>query len=232
MAELSLDGRLERGFGTRGRTLLPTGENASVGQPALEPNGDTLATITDGNMGCWGVSLEMLTPVGRQVPQFTRRLDRFWRTLHVGTFVGAVEATDTGFTLIGTGQKPCYGRRPAPSSEGFVARFTSDGKQVGRTMRFRSHMFGSAQVFADDNRTLFVQSPYANPTELSITALLPDGSRDTDFADDGTATLRTPWRGQNAELTVILVTQAGAGKLVVVAYDGSDNELQLTRLDI
>ena len=67
IAALSSAGRLETPFGAGGREELPTGEDSGVGGLVLEPNGDILAPVGYGNMGCWGMSLEMLAPTGRPV---------------------------------------------------------------------------------------------------------------------------------------------------------------------
>ncbi len=66
MAALSSSGRLETAFGPVGREGLPTGEDSGVGGLVLEPNGNILAPVGYGNMGCWGMSLEMLAPNGRR----------------------------------------------------------------------------------------------------------------------------------------------------------------------
>jgi hypothetical protein len=232
MAALSPTGALDAGFGTGGRDQLPTGEDSGVGAPVLEPNGDILAVIGYGNMGCWGTSLEMLTPSGRPVPLFQQRLTRFWQAIHLGAFVGDVYADGAGFTVIGTGQEPCYQAKPAPSATGLIARFTADGQQVGQTIRFPSRMFGNSQAFPEGDGTLVAESPYANSTQLTIKALRSDGSLDTAFASHGVAVVRTPWRGQNAALqTMVSISEAVQGTIVIVAQDGG-NQLQLTRLDV
>jgi hypothetical protein len=231
MAALSSSGQLETAFGARGREELPTGEDSGVGTPVLEPNGDILAPVGYGNMGCWGMSLEMLTPTGQPVPSFRQRLDRFWQTLHLGAFGGDVYADDAGFTVIGIGQKPCYGSRPAPSSTGLIARFAADGKQVGPTTKFSSGTFESLQAFPQGTDILIAESPYANSTRLTLEALRRNASLDTSFASNGVAEIRTPWNGTNAALqTQVSISEAGPGKIVIVAQDGG-NQLQLTRLD-
>jgi hypothetical protein len=232
MAALSSTGQLEAGFGTGGRAQLPSGEDSGVGTPVLEPNGDILAAIGYGNMGCWGTSLEMLTPTGQPVPLFEQRLRRFWQALHLGAFVGDVFADGAGFTVIGTGQEPCYGTNPAPSATGLIARFAAGGEQVGQTIKFPSRMFGTSQAFPEGEDALVAASPYANSTLLTIEALHPDGAVDPAFASHGVARIRTPWRGRNATLqTMVSISDAGTGTIVIVAQDGG-NQLQLTRLDV
>ena len=151
-AAVSARGRLERGFGMRGRTELPTGVDSGVESLALEPNGDILAKVAYGNMGCWGVAPSMLTPSGRPVPLFRKRLARFWQGLGFHTFVGDVYVDGEGFTLVGTGQGPCAeGLGPsfsAPSATGLITRFRTDGKRVSRTIRFPSRLL-VVQAFHD-----------------------------------------------------------------------------------
>ncbi len=232
IAALSPTGALETAFGAGGREELPTGEDSGVGPLVLEPNGDILAPVGYGNMGCWGVSLAMLTPAGKPVPLFQQRLSRFWQALRAGAFVGDVYADGAGFTVIGTGQNPCYGSSPAPSSTGLIAHFTAAGAQVGKTIKFSSRSFGLLQAFPVGTDTLIAETPYANATRLTIEALRPNASLDTRFASNGIAEIRTPWSGTNAELqTQMAISEANPGTIVVVAQDG-DNQLQLTRLDI
>jgi hypothetical protein len=232
MATLSSTGQLETAFGAGGRAGLPTGEDSGVATPVLEPNGDILAPIGYGNMGCWGMSLEMLAPSGQPVPLFRRRLSRFWQRLHLGAFEGDAYADGAGFTVIGTGQRPCYGFKSSRSATGLIAHFAADGQQIGRTIKFPSPMYGTVQAFPDGNDTLIAEAPYANATRLTIEALRPNGSLDPGFASNGVAQIRTPWRGTDAPLeTMVSVSQAGPGTLVIVAQDGG-TQLQLTRLDV
>lgn len=232
MAALSPAGHLDTAFGAGGREAIPTGEDSGVAPPVLEPNGDILASVGYGNMGCWGMSLEMLTSTGQPVPMFQQRLGRFWETLRLDAFEGDVYTDGSGFTVIGTGQKPCYGFKPSRSATGLIARFSADGQQIGETIKFPSSMDGAVQAFPDGNDTLIVESPYANRTELTIEALRPDGSLDTGFARDGVAQIRTPWRGANAALeTMVSISQAGPHTILFVAQDGG-NQIQVLRLNV
>jgi hypothetical protein len=227
---ISSTGQLESAFGTGGRETLPSGEDSGVGQPVLEPNGDILTPIGYGNMGCWGVSLEMLGSTGEPVQMFEPRLARFWQTLHFGAFTGDMEANGAGFTIIGTGQKPCYGTKSSRSATGVIASFAADGEQIGQTIRFPSPMVGTLQAFPDGNDTLVAEGPYGNATRLTVEALLPNGSLDDSFADNGVARIRTPWPGQNAALeTMVSLHAAGPGTIVIVGHDGG-NQIELTRL--
>jgi hypothetical protein len=232
MAALSSTGRLETAFGAGVREELPTGEDSGVEPLVLEPNGDILAPVGYGNMGCWGMSLEMLTPAGQPVPSFQHRLRRFWQALHDDAFVGDVYADGGGFTVIGTGQKPCYGSRPAPSSNGLTAHFSPSGEQAGPTITFPSRMVGSLQAFPEGKDTLITEFPYANSTLITVKALHRNASLDAGFARDGAAEIRTPWSGTTATvLTEVSISQASPGTIVIVAQDGG-NQLQLTRLDV
>jgi hypothetical protein len=219
-AALSARGQLDRSFGRHGRAELPTGEDSGVGSVALEPNGDILAKVGYGNMGCWGTALAMLTPSGRPVPTFRKRLDRFWRGLGFGAFVGDAYIDGDGFTLVGTGQRPCAEGPSfsAPSSTGLIARFRVDGVPVSGTIRVPSRLYGTVVATHDGNDILVVESPYADPTRLTITARRADGSIDRRFGSNGRASIRTPWRGFNAKLdTAVSIARAGPRAVVVVA---------------
>jgi hypothetical protein len=141
MATLSSTGQRETQFGSGGRAELPTGEDSGPGSLVTEPNGDVLAPVDYGNMGCWGMSLEMVEPGGQPVPLFQQRLSKFWKALHFDAFTGSVYADGAGFTIIGTGQTTCYASKPAPSATGLIAHFGTDGKQIGQTLS--SHRRGS-----------------------------------------------------------------------------------------
>jgi hypothetical protein len=231
-AALSARGKLERGFGTHGRAELPTGEDSGVGALALEPNGDILAEVGYGNMGCWGIALAMLRPSGRPVPLFATRLSRFWRGLRFGAFEGDTYVDGNGFTLIGTGQRPCASGPSfsGPSATGLIARFRADGELAIRPIRFPSRLSG-VQAFHSGSDTLVVESPYTDPTQLTVTARRSDGSVDPRFGSGGRARIQAPWRGPNAALdTTVSITNAGPGAIVVIATRSGHNELQVIRV--
>jgi hypothetical protein len=224
-------GQLDRTFGKHGRAGLPTGEDSGVFKLAIEPDGDVLAAVGYGNSGCWGLAPAMLTPAGQPAPHFAGRLQRFWRRLHLSAFVGDVYVDGDGFLLEGTGQRPCAGMpslASAPSARGLIARFRTDGSQIGKTIRFRSRLFGESSSFPYGNDILVVQAPYAQPARLRVIALRPDGSLDSRFANRGRARIRTPWKGSQLEATVS-VEQAGARVIVLLAV-GPAGQVQLIRL--
>jgi hypothetical protein len=232
-AALSEHGELEAGFGTRGRVVLPTGEDSGVRSLALEPGGDILVDVGHGNMGCWGTSLAMLTPSGAPEPGFAQRLRRFWRAQGFGAFIGDTYVNGEGFTLLGTGQKPCYDEPPgstAPAT-GLMASFRTDGTLTRPTVRFRSRMYGSVRALPDGHGEILVEMAYADPTEIMLTALAPDGSTDQRFASRGSARIRTPWRGPNATLsTTVSIDQATPSEIVVVATESEREQTQLIRV--
>ena len=230
-AALTATGRLDRRFGVRGREELPTGGDSGVELLAREPNGSILVKIGYGNMGCWGVGLAMLTPGGRPVPGFAERLNRFWGKLDFGAFTGDVYVDGAGFTLVGTGERPCAEalKRSPPSLDGVVAHFRSDGRLVGEPGRFTSRAF-EYQVLTDRAGALVVTSPYASLAKLTLTVRRPDGSVDTGVATGGRAEVRESWRGRGPGVeTVVLVGPASDGTVVVLAWN-SGAVLQLIRL--
>jgi hypothetical protein len=229
-AAVSARGRLEDGFGTQGREELPTGEDSGVEALAREPNGDILAQVGYGNMGCWGVGLAMLMPSGTPVPRFVERLNRFWKGLGFGAFVGGIYLDGEGFTLVGTGQTSCA-EGPSSSATGLIARFRADGRPSADTIRFPSKLYGSLQAFAHGKDALVVESAYGDSTELTVTARRPDGSADSRFGNRGQALIRTPWKGRNAALeTSVSLTQASPNTFVVVATMSGQHQLQLIRV--
>ena len=232
-AALSPSGRLDERFGTHGRAQLPTGEDPEVKALALEPNGNTLATVGYGNMGCWGVALAMLEPSGRPVPQFGKRLGRFWQGLRFGAFVGDVYIDGEGFTLVGTGQRPCADGPSfsAPSSTGLITPFRTNGEPAGRTIRFPSRMDGEVHAFHAGDDIFVVASPWADSTQLTASALRPDGSADPRFGTGGRAWIHTPWKGSHARIeTMVSVIRASPRTIVLIATQDGRKQLQVIRV--
>lgn len=235
VAALSARGHLERGFGTDGRTMLPPlGADAGVTALAVEPSGEVLANIAFGSTGCWGDALVRLTPSGRPAPRFRKKLGpfgRFWQRLGFSAFVGDIYTDDDGFTLVGTGQRPCVGppgSASAPSATGLIARFRKNGRRAGPVVRFASRMYGKVWALRKDKDTVVVMSPYADPTRLALAARHPDGSLDPRFGSQGRARIRTPWRGRDD--TTVVVIRAPPRAITVVAARGGRNHLQIVRV--
>jgi hypothetical protein len=233
LGALSSTGLLNTAFGEGGRVGLPAPvPDSGVAQVLVEPNGDVLASVAGGNMGTWLTALVMVTPAGRPVPGFRQHLNGFWKTLGFATFQGTTYVNGAGFTVIGTGQDTSYSSKPAPSSTGVIATFSTGGSQVGSTTRFGSRLFGAPDAFLDEEDVLFVDSPYANATKLTLKALGPGGSLDASFADRGIAQVAGPGHGLNASLdTEASVSQSSPGTIVIVSLDGK-NQIHLTRLDV
>jgi hypothetical protein len=227
-AALSEDGRLEDGFGEHGRAALPTGEDSGVEALALEPNGDILANVGYGNMGCWGLAPAMLTPSGAPEPMFAKRLQQFWDSQRFGAFVGDIYVDGDGFTLLGTGQKPCAASPSysAPSATGLIAHFRTDGALTGPAVRFPSRLDGSAKVLRDGRDAIVATSRYADPSPLTLTALRRDGSTDPRFGSHGQARILI-----HATLdTTVAITQASPAEIVAIATDYGHDQLQLIRV--
>jgi len=226
-AALSPSGQLEQAFGKHGRAELPTGEDSGIQRLAAEPNGDILADVGHGNMGCWGSSLAMLTPSGEPEPDFAQRLQRFWRAQGFGAFIGDTYVEGEGFTLIGTGQKPCYDEPPGSTARatGLIAHFRIDGTPAGPTVRFPSQMYGTVQAFPDGHDAILAESPYADGADIALTALRPDGSTDPRFAARGQARIRAP--GSSAAPRTVSITRASSTELVLVSTGFENNQVQL-----
>ncbi len=233
LAAVSARGHLESGFGSGEREELPTGEDSGIETLAREPNGDILVGVRYGLMGCWGEGVAMLTPRGRPVPLFAKRLGHFWRRLAFNAFAGDVYVDGAGFALVGTGQKPCLSHTSfsAPSATGLIARFHADGEPVGRTIRFSTLREEGVQAFDDSPDALLVQSPFLGSTPVTLTTRRPDGSIDPGFADDGRARIHAPWQGLNAAYeTSFTLVKAGPHALVLIATRDGQRKLRITRV--
>jgi hypothetical protein len=232
-AALTSDGHLDRAFGEGGRVTLPTGEDSGVDSLAREPNGDILAEVGYGNMGCFGLALAMLTPSGRPVSHFSTRLNQFWRRLDFGAFVGDVYIDRGGFTLVGTGQRSCYEDGPKSGAKpiGVLARFRTDGGTARPTVHFPSKLFGAVDAFPDGADTLMAQAPYADDARLTLRLLRPDGSANKNFGKDGRVLISTPWQGHDATLeTSVLLSRTSRKSLTIVATESERKQLQMTRI--
>ncbi len=149
------------------------------------------------------------------------------------TFVGDVHIDGEGFTLIGTGQKPCYDEPPGSTARatGLIAHFRVDGTPAGPTVGFPSQMYGSLQVLPGRHDTIFAATPYADPTEITLTALRPNGSTDPRFGSRGSVRIRTPWRGPNATLsTTVSIDEASPTEILIIARESERKQMQLIRL--
>jgi uncharacterized protein YecT (DUF1311 family) len=237
IAAVSATGHYNRRFGDGGRTWVPTyGADSGIGSLALERNGNIVVGTGFGNSGCWGYDLRMYSPGGHERTQFTRRWNRFWKGLGWDAFSGDVYADGKGFTLVGTGQKPCAAGPPlfekkATKNRGLVVHFRSDGRLGSRPIRFRSPMMGAASGFKLGRDTLVVGTPYANASILHLTAVLPNGSLDPWFGNGGRAQIRAPWRGQYAAMdAAVALDKVGRRAVLIIAGDGGNHQLQAIRI--
>jgi hypothetical protein len=234
VAALSSPGYLQGAFGRHGRTELhvPTGE-AGIESLTRTRNGDILTAVGYGNNGCWGDALVKLTPSGHQVPLFAKNTNRFWRRLGFSAFVGDIYIGAHGFTLTGTGQRPCSegSLSSAPSATGLMIHFRTDGQLLANPIRFPSRMYGDVRAFHIRNDMFLVEQQYADPTQFFVTAHRPDGTLDTRFGNGGRARIHAPWRGRDAKLdTMISINQANPTTIVVIATSPRHSELQLIRV--
>jgi hypothetical protein len=225
-----------RGFGADGRISLPTGEDSGVAKLALEPNGDILGSVDYGNMGCWGVGLTELTPSGHPVRGFATRLASFWKRLHLGTFVGDVYVNAGGFTLVGTGQRPCVEgpKVSAKSAHGVLATFNTDGTTAKPPVTFRSRLYGNVQAFKHGTNSLIVLSPYASQVAHERVKIVHlDGSYDHTFGSRGLVTVRNPWpKAGRHRVTTVLISEADSTTLVLEATLEGHRQLRLIHLHV
>ena len=157
---------------------------------------------------------------------FAARLRRFWEALGFNAFVGDVYVAGQGFTLVGTGQKPCAESLgfSAPSATGLLARFQTDGQQAGPTIRFPSRLQAGGEVLLDGHDAIVVTGPLTDQLPLTLTALRPSGMTDTSFGIRGRVQIRTTVHG------TISITQASPTEIVAIATGYGRNQVQLVRV--
>ena len=197
----SASGRFDERFGFHGSAELPTyGNDSGIGSLARLSNGDILVGIGFGNSGCWGYTLRLLEPYGVPVPGFAAHFDHFWRTLGYHAFSGTVYADGKGFTVVGTGQRPCWigGPFSSRSATGIVVNFRNDGLLARPVTRFASGMHAGVSAFPMGRDIILADSPYTNGMRLALTAVRPDGSVDSRFGASGRVLVRVPWKGRDA----------------------------------
>lgn len=226
---LTSDGSIDTAWGTNGRVTLPTGEDSGVAPMSVLPNGDLLTQVAYGNMGCWGLQLAMFTSSGQPVAGFGNRLGRFWRNHSFGAFVGDVYVDGSGFTLVGTGQRPCAdGRRiSAKSAHGVLVHFNANGSLNGPVVRFASKLYGQIGAFKRGSNTLLAETGYGSAATSLLRMIGPTGAAVTTFGKTGVVTLRLPW--QAAQPTVI---DAGGAELVAVATADEQKQFGVIRLSV
>jgi hypothetical protein len=167
------------------------------------------------------------------VSAFAQKTNRFWQRLGFSAFVGETYSDARGFTLIGTGQRPCSegSLSSAPSATGLMIHFRADGQPIGSPVRFPSRMYGVVRAFHTGQETFVLVSPYADPTQLTLTARRRDGSIDPRFGSHGRATIHAPWRGRNSALdTMVSITKAIPSAVVVIATSYGRAQLQIVRV--
>lgn len=228
-AELTAQGQLDTGFGTNGRVTLPTGEDSGVSSLSQLPNGDILAQVNYGNMGCWGHRLAMFTSSGTPVPGFDGRMNRFWRIHPFGAFVGDAYVDGNGFTLVGSGQQPCADGRHLlrKPPHGLIAHFTADGAVVGHSMPFPSQLYGEISAFKHGPNTLVVEGSLQNASTELLRLLRPDGTTIKSYGADGVVRVRLPWVGSHPDVFASAPTS-----LVVVATEDGRTTMAVTRLTV
>ena len=233
-AALFADGRYDSGFGDHGIVPLPTlGADSGVEGLVRLPGGNLLAQIGYGNSGCWGYTLRLLQPQGWPVSLFARRFEHFWNKVGFHAFSGSVYTDGRGFTLVGTGQRPCWIGGPfhSKSATGLVVHFGRNGYLAAPPTRFPSGMHEGIWALPMGRDTVVATTPYANATRLTLTAVRPDGSLDPRFGNRGRVLIRMPWRGQDPGLeAAVAVDKVGSSSILVLAADGGHHKLLVVRI--
>jgi hypothetical protein len=233
-AALSANGNYDAGFGDHGIVALATlGADSGVGSLTRLRNGNLLVDIGYGNSGCWGYTLRLLGPSGWPVSLFADRFGRFWNRLGFHAFSGAVFANERGFTLVGTGQRPCWIGGPfhSTSATGLVVHFGKDGYLAAPPTRFASGMHSGVSALPLGRDTVVATTPYANAVSLALTAVRRDGSLDSRFGSGGRVLIRIPWRGQDPGLeAAVALEKVGPRAILVLAADGGRHKLLAIRI--
>jgi hypothetical protein len=235
VAGLTAHGTYDSAFGNSGSTALPTGEDSGVSSLSLLPDGDILAQVDYGNMGCWGHRMALLTPVGKPAAGFAAGMNRFWRTHSFGAFVGDAYVDGSDITIVGTGQRGCADGRKlsGKTAHGLIARFTESGAVVGRATRFPSKLAsGGLDAFPRGGNTLLAEGSYGNSSVEVLRLIGPGGSTVTTFGKNGVVRITLPWQGAQATLLNGITNEAVAPTLTIVATVDAKTLLATIRLDV
>lgn len=215
VGEISAQGRPVTSFGTRGQTAMPPWHDGGVDGVWIEPDGNILALVGGGNMGCWGVTAVTLTPSGRGVPGFTAAFDRALKSADpdrasgLPIFVGGLTVGSHGFHLVGTAQDDCVGnppqQKPNPSQRVIDIAFGYDGNldtAFGKdgVTSFSAPMASLAWVLPQsDASVLLVTSPYRGGPDqrrrddVFVYRISDTGRLETNYADHGLAVVTLPY---------------------------------------
>ena len=215
VGEITAQGQPVTSFGTRGQTAMPPWHDGGVDGVWFEPDGNILALVGGGNMGCWGVTAVTLTPSGRGVPGFTAAFDRALksadpdRASDLPIFVGGLTIGSNGFHLVGTAQDDCVDnppqRKPNPSQRVIDIAFGYDGNLDPSSGRngvtgFSAPMAALGWVLPQsDTSVLLVTSPDRGASDqhgrdnLLVYRISDTGRLETSYADHGIADVTLPY---------------------------------------
>jgi hypothetical protein len=231
---LTPTGQLDKAFGNNGSVVLPTGEDSGVSGLSQLPDGDILAQVNYGNMGCWGHRLALFTAAGKPVAGFAAGMNHFWGTHSYGAFVGDAYGDATGITLIGMGQRGCADGRKisGKTAHGVIAHFSESGTVVGTVTRFPSKLYGELDAFPRGVNTLLVEGSFGDTSIELLRLLGPDGTPVTSFGSNGVVRLTVPWPGAQADFLNGITDEAIAPSLTVVCTVDGKTQLGITRLSV
>jgi hypothetical protein len=215
LMKLSADGQPDADFGVGGRTTLPAWHDGGVQGLWVEPDGNVLALVGGGNMGCWGLTAVTVTPSGATLPGFRERfaagLNHADPNSHVGfpVFVGDVVAGPDGFHLLGTAQDDCVdnpgGGRANPSEHFSDVAFHYDGQLdtgfgVDGVANFSAGFADQAWALPQaDGTVLLAVSPHdggwhpKRRAEIRFYSVNSAGHLQTGYGDSGVADITLPY---------------------------------------
>ena len=112
------------------------------------------------------------------------------------------------------------------------SRGSAMARRIGQTVQFRARWRAPSGRSPSAATSSSLRS-HTSLRRLTVEAIPPDGTLDSSFVDQGTATVRTPWPGgaDAAIGTQWSITQSGR-TITLVAENDDSGQIQLTRLHI
>lgn len=251
VTEIDANGRLVPTFGVGGRTRMPPWHDGGVSGVWIEPNGNILALVGGGNMGCWGVVAVTLTPSGQRALGFTSRFRQELRQADpnpkfgLPIFIGNAVVSQDGFHLVGTAQNDCVDnpprRKPNPTQRVTDIAFGYDGRLdpafgTNGVTSFSAPIASEAWALPQaDGSVLLVTSPDHNGffngkkrADMRLYRIGATGHLDISYASHGVADVPLPFTVGNYTIGPPAAVSNGH-QTVIVTSTASGNAVILVR---
>jgi hypothetical protein len=253
VAELDPRGKVVATFGQGGLAPVPAGADSEVQDLVVRPDGEILALIDGGNMGCWFSSIAALTSTGRPVTGFATRFDSAIRRVAPSdsdqgvAYVGVIAPRSGGFMWVGTTQPGCIDENhPSLPTDGRIAVFDENG---GLDSTFGEHGwadFPSAMATSawalpqPDGSVLVALEPYSGPqvppgsAAIDVVRVDNAGTIDPSYGTAGHLMVTSSFRATNESTWVEPYAVISGGDMnMVMFYDSnsdSDSNFELDPL--